>query len=525
MSSLLRTRVVLNKAWKPRSLSTLTWTDCLDNIYAHNDKINAFTSVQDKNVLEKMNNNLGKDTPINDLPIALKDNFCTSSLPTTCGSAMLKDFTSPYDATVVHLLQKAGAKLIGKNNMDEFGMGSANIFSNAGAVKNPWEYKSNPAALDDPSQIRVAGGSSGGGAAAVAMDMCTVALGSDTGGSVRLPAAYCGVIGYKPSYGQISRNGLVAYANSLDTVGLLGRSVQDISAVYGVIAQYDEKDPTSIPSELRKQILEQEKEWIQNWKTSSPPTNDDLSGLCIGIPNEYYVDQLSTEVLDTWRRTIRSLRDRGATIISVSLPHTKYALPAYYIIALAEASSNLARFDGVRYGHRSNDALESDLIYANTRAEGFGPEVQRRILLGTHVLTAGTYESHFLPAQQARRLIVDDFNRIFLAKNELYEKDNRLPETEKVHVLLTPSSISTAPTIQESLPREQSCDKSKSKRVVEAYVNDVMTVPASLGGLPAITLPLGQSSKNGYPIGLQLIGQYGYDRFLLDISDRIMQRN
>ncbi|CAO3591234.1 unnamed protein product [Absidia cylindrospora] len=451
------------------------------------------------------------------MPIAVKDNFCTSTLPTTCGSNMLKDFMSPYDATVVELMSQAGAKLIGKTNMDEFGMGSANIYSDSGPVKNPWDYKSNHTALDDPSQMRVAGGSSGGSAAAVAMNMCTVALGSDTGGSVRLPAAYCGVVGYKPSYGQLSRNGLVAYANSLDTVGLLGQSVQDISAVYNVISRYDEKDPTSIPVDLRTKIVEQENELLQNWQVS---VAGDLSGLRVGIPNEYYVDQLSSEVLDTWRNGIQSLRERGASIVPVSLPHTKYALPAYYIIALAEASSNLARFDGVRYGHHSQNASGTDLIYADTRAEGFGSEVQRRILLGTHVLTAGTYESHFLPAQQARRMIVNDFNKVFLPKNKLIRNDTTTlgdDVPQQVHVLLTPSSISTAPTLQDSLPT-QSKD---SHGVVDAYVNDVMTVPASLAGLPAITVPFGRSATNGYPIGLQLIGQYGYDRFLLDISARI----
>ncbi|KAI8344199.1 amidase signature enzyme [Chlamydoabsidia padenii] len=457
------------------------------------------------------------------MPIAIKDNFCTSEMPTTCGSAMLKDFASPYNATVVDLLQQAGAKLLGKTNMDEFGMGSANIYSESGPVYNPWEYKSNHTALDDPSQIRVAGGSSGGSAAAVAMDMCTVALGSDTGGSVRLPAAYCGVVGYKPSYGQVSRNGLVAYANSLDTVGLIGRSVPDISAVYDVLSHHDEKDPTSMPTDLRTSILNQEKQLVSHWQDSQG--GGDLSGLRVGIPNEYYVDQLSTEVLDTWRSGIKSLRDRGASIIPVSLPHTRYALPAYYIIALAEASSNLARFDGVCYGHHSEKVSSTDLIYADTRSEGFGSEVQRRILLGTHVLTAGTFESHFLPAQQARRLIMDDFNKVFLMRNDL-DKNSSISSTstltpeQQVHVLLTPSSISTAPTLQQSLPDRT---KNNSDGVVDAYVNDVMTVPVSLAGLPAITLPSGRSLTNGYPIGLQLICQYGYDRFLLDVSTRIAE--
>ncbi|KAI9309025.1 amidase signature enzyme [Cunninghamella echinulata] len=453
------------------------------------------------------------------MPIAIKDNFCTRDLPTTCGSNMLNGFYSPYDATVVSLLKEAGAKIVGKTNMDEFGMGSANVFSSSGPVKNPWGYQNDKSILEDEQKIRVAGGSSGGSAVAVAMDMCAVALGSDTGGSVRLPASYCGIFGFKPSNGQISRNGLVAYANSLDTVGMLGQNVDNIQSIYDVIAQYDDKDPTSIPLTLRKKISEQENELLMNW------SNDDLTGLKIGIPKEYYVEPLSSEVLESWRSGIQYLKKRGATIVPISLPHTKFALPAYYIIALAEASSNLARFDGVRYGHRSTNLSDHNMIYADTRAEGFGKEVQRRILLGTHVLTAGTYEKHFLPAQQARRLILEDFNNSFIVNNPLY-KTPSISQSEKVHLILTPSAISTAPKLIDSLPnctaaKDHDHDHHNSHRVVDAYVNDVMTVPASLSGLPAISIPFSQSKSDGYPIGLQLIGPYGFDRFLLRIANKM----
>ncbi|CAO3643005.1 unnamed protein product [Cunninghamella blakesleeana] len=455
------------------------------------------------------------------MPIAVKDNFCTNNLPTTCGSNMLHDFRSPYDATVVNLIDKYGGKIVGKTNMDEFGMGSANVFSRSGPVKNPWNYQNDPSIFIDQQKIRVAGGSSGGSAAAVAMNMCTVALGSDTGGSVRLPASYCGIFGFKPSNGQVSRNGLVAYANSLDTVGILGKNVNDIQTVFDVIAQYDDKDPSSTPIELRKKTMEQENELLMQWK------DDDLTGLKIGIPKEYYVEPLSSEIVASWRSGIQFLKKHGASIIPISLPHTKLALPSYYIIALAEASSNLARYDGVRYGHRSNNVSDPNMIYADTRAEGFGKEVQRRILLGTHVLTAGTYESHFLPAQQARRLILDDFNQSLLINNPLYNAATTSSSSnEKVHFILTPSSISTAPKLINSLPGDDNDlmkeQQHNSHKVVDAYMNDVMTVPVSLSGLPAISIPFSQSKSDGYPIGLQLIGQYGYDRFLLKIANKMI---
>ncbi|KAI8372888.1 amidase signature enzyme [Radiomyces spectabilis] len=486
-----------------------TWSQCFDAIQSRNPTYNALISVQSRSALEQSaaasdkRYQQGKPlSPLDGTPVVVKDNFCTTALPTTCASNMLKDFTSPYDARVVQLLTDAGAIMMGKSNMDEFGMGSANIYSEFGPVFNPLDGPKQPT-LDNH---RVAGGSSGGSAAAVALGMCKIALGSDTGGSVRLPASYCGVVGFKPSYGRCSRNGLVAYANSLDTVGILSQTVDDAQTAYDVIAQYDENDPTSMPVPLREAVDGQDRALAEKW------SSDDLSELVVGIPAEYYVDPLSLEVKEAWRRGIQCLKERGASIVSVSLPHTRFALPAYYIIALAEASSNLARFDGIRYGHRSGDKNSADdLLYADTRSEGFGPEVQRRILLGTHVLTAGTYEKHFLPAQQTRRLIQRDFDDVFLSPNPLYSSKEAAAESmgTKAHVLLTPCGISSAPTIEESR---------HSSRPVDAFVNDVMTVPASLAGLPAIAIPFAKSSDSGYPIGLQLLSQYGHDRSLLRIA-------
>ncbi|CEG79096.1 hypothetical protein RMATCC62417_13606 [Rhizopus microsporus] len=307
------------------------------------------------------------------------------------------------------------------------------------------------------------------------MNMCRVALGSDTGGSVRMPASYCGIVGFKPSYGRCSRYGLVAYANSLDTIGILSRTVEDCANVYNAISKYDALDPTSMPLELRNEIDEKDKELASRWEK-------DLSGLVVGIPQEFYVDSLSPKVISAWREGIDRFKQLGAKIITVSMPHTPLALPAYYIIALAEASSNLARYDGV-----------------NTRTQGFGAEVQRRILLGTHVLTAGTYETLFLPAQKARRLIQQDFNHVFCQPNPLMTH-----ECGQAHLMLIPSATGDAPTLKEQGMNE--------------YINDVMTLPANLAGVPAITVPF---IKDDHPIGLQLMSQYGYDQFLLSMAQKI----
>lgn len=481
-----------------RHSSVLSVQQCLKTIEKHNSEINALISINDPKELEQkavesdIRHKEGKTLgPLDGTPIAIKDNFCTKSFPTTCASNMLKDFTSPYDATVVKLLNEAGALIVGKTNMDEFGMGSTNVHSAFGPVINPYD-------LNDKVK-RLAGGSSGGSAASVAANMCTAALGSDTGGSVRMPASYCGIVGFKPSYGRCSRNGLVSYANSLDTVGILTKTVNDCSNVYDIISKYDEQDPTSIPISFREELDVKDDALRSKWNNK-----EDLSGLVVGIPQEFYVDSLSDKVVDIWREGIEKLKSLGAEIVSVSMPHIPLALPAYYIIALAEASSNLARFDGMKYGYRSEE--EDQLLFSMTRTQGFGAEVQRRILLGTHVLTAGTYETLFLPAQKARHLIQQDFDHVFNQANSLYSTTQQ----GSAHVLLIPSATSDAPTLN-----------GRSELITE-YINDVMTLPANLAGVPAITVPFG---KDKYPIGLQLVSQYGYDRFLLTVADKLINNH
>ncbi|CEP10873.1 hypothetical protein [Parasitella parasitica] len=508
-----------------RYSSTIALKNALESIERYNPDINAFISLNDPLVLQEKakasdlrHSQVQPGKPLSSIDgttIAIKDNICTSFLPTTCASNMLRgkgawfffgsearikkttDFTSPYDATVVKLLNEAGALIIGKTNMDEFGMGSYNVHSAFGPVVNPMGYSK--------QERRSAGGSSGGSAASVAMKMCTAALGSDTGGSVRMPASYCGLVGFKPTYGRCSRNGLVAYANSLDTIGILAQNVRDCSAVYDIISHHDIRDPTSIPNELRNRLDAQQDALLSKFKGKSG-----LKGLVVGIPQEFYVDSLSSQVLNVWKRGIQHLRDLGATIKSVSIPHVSLALPAYYIIALAEASSNMSRYDGIRYGYRSSDVDQTDhkLIYEATRTNGFGHEVQRRILLGTHVLTAGTFETLFLPAQKARRLIQSEFNRVFSQTNLL---DSHEVNHGDADVLLVPSATSAALNLD---------DSSKENGGVEEYIDDVMTLPANLAGIPAITVPFKQS-ENELPIGLQLLGQYGHDTFLLHIAEQM----
>ncbi|KAL9546433.1 hypothetical protein MBANPS3_006664 [Mucor bainieri] len=490
-----------------RYSSTIALKEALDTIERYNPDINAFISVNDSHLLQekakasdKRQSQGNSLSALDGATVAIKDNICTSFLPTTCASNMLRDFTSPYDATVVKLLDEAGALIVGKTNMDEFGMGSYNVHSAFGPVMNPIGYSK--------KEKRSAGGSSGGSAASVAMNMCTAALGSDTGGSVRMPASYCGLVGFKPTYGRCSRHGLVAYANSLDTIGILTRNVQDCSKVYDTISHYDLQDPTSIPNELRHQLDSQQQTLLSKLQQQG-----DLKGLTVGIPQEFYVDSLSPQVLKVWRKGIQHLKDLGATIKPVSIPHISLALPAYYIIALAEASSNLSRYDGIRYGYRSSDIDQADheLLYEATRTHGFGHEVQRRILLGTHVLTAGTFETLFLPAQKARRLIQSEFNQVFSQPNLL---DNDSTKHGEADILLVPSATSTAPDLDTT---------SSTGNGVEEYIDDVMTLPANLAGIPAITVPFNGNDKD-YPIGLQLLGQYGHDKFLLHVAEQMTRR-
>ena len=397
----------------------------------------------------------GAAGPMDGIPIAVKDLFCTGGVLTTAGSHILDGFTPTYDSTVTANLKRAGAVMLGKTNMDEFAMGSANMTSYYGPVKNPWK--------GGGGRDLVPGGSSGGSTAAVAARLCLGAIGTDTGGSIRQPASFCGVVGLKPTYGRCSRWGIVAFASSLDQAGPMARTVRDAAIVLGAMAGHDARDSTSAPVD------------VPDFEAG---LDAGVGGLRVGIPKEYVVDGMAAEIGRLWEKGAAWLKESGADIVEVSLPHTKYALPAYYIVAPAEASSNLARYDGVRYGLRvAGGSL--DEMYENTRGAGFGAEVRRRVLIGTYVLSAGYYDAYYLKAQKVRTLIAEDFRRAF----------------ETVDVLLTPTAPSAAFAIGE-----------KMDDPIAMYLNDVFTVPASLAGLPAISVPAGLSA-GGLPLGLHLIGR------------------
>ena len=396
----------------------------------------------------------GNPGAMDGIPIAIKDLFCTEGVMTTAASHILDGFTPPYESTVSANLRRAGTVMLGKTNLDEFAMGSSNETSWFGPVVNPWRRKGDDAKL-------VPGGSSGGSATAVAARACLGATGTDTGGSIRQPAAFCGIVGAKPTYGRCSRWGTVAFASSLDQAGPMTRNVRDAAMMLGTMAGFDPKDSTS--AELAVPDFE-------------ATIEDGVEGLLVGVPAEYALDAAPAEINALWQQGIAWLRDAGARPVEVSLPHTRYALPAYYIIAPAEASSNLARYDGVRYGLRveGDDLTE---MYSGSRGAGFGPEVRRRILIGTYVLSAGYYDAYYIKAQQVRTLIARDFAEAF----------------EKCDLLLTPTCPFDAFGIGE-----------KADDPIAMYYNDVLTVPASLAGLPGISVPA-CLSEAGLPLGLQVI--------------------
>ncbi len=403
--------------------------------------------------------NGGAVGPLDGIPIAVKDLFCTEDVLTTAGSHILDGFTPTYESTVTASLRAAGAVMLGKTNLDEFAMGSANITSYYGPVKNPWKARGQ----GKDGKDLVPGGSSGGSAAAVAARLSPGAIGTDTGGSIRQPASFTGIVGMKPTYGRCSRWGIVAFASSLDQAGPLTRTVEDAAIMLGVMAGYDSKDSTSAPIEL---------------PDFTAALGGGVKGLKVGIPKEYTLDGMPGEIEALWKQGMDWLKDQGAECVDVSLPHTKYALPAYYIVAPAEASSNLARYDGVRYGLRvAGDSLDD--MYEATRGEGFGEEVRRRVLIGTYVLSAGYYDAYYIKAQRVRTLIAEDFRKTF----------------EHVDVLLTPTAPSAAFAIGE-----------KMDDPLAMYLNDVFTVPASMAGLPAISVPAGLDG-DGLPLGLHLIAR------------------
>jgi aspartyl-tRNA(Asn)/glutamyl-tRNA(Gln) amidotransferase subunit A len=404
----------------------------------------------------------GREGKLFGVPVAVKDNILVEGEKTTCASKILENFVAPYNATVVERLNKEGALIIGKTNMDEFAMGSSTEYSYFKRTRNPWD------------RDRVPGGSSGGSAVAVAVGSAPVALGSDTGGSIRQPASFCGVIGIKPTYGRVSRYGLVAFASSLDQIGVFARRTRDVALLLEVISGRDERDSTSSP------------EPVPEYSSS---LEGGVKGLKVGLPKEFFEFDLQKEVRESFDRFIESLEKEGAQIIEVSLPRVKYAIPAYYLIAPSEASSNLARYDGVRYGYRAKNYGNLLEMYSKTRDEGFGQEVKRRIMLGTFALSAGYYDAYYLKAMKVRRLIYEDFMSAF----------------EKVDVIAGP----TSPTLPFRIGE-------RTDDPISMYLSDVLTVPVNLAGLPGISVPIGW--VGGLPVGGQLIGKPYDESTLLRIS-------
>jgi aspartyl-tRNA(Asn)/glutamyl-tRNA(Gln) amidotransferase subunit A len=435
----------------------------LDAIDRANPHLNAYVVVTAERALamaDASDAKLAKGKKVGRLegaPLGIKDLFCTKGVRTTACSGILGEFTPTYESTVTQNLWDAGAVMLGKLNMDEFAMGSSNETSRFGPPASPWRRKGSNAAL-------TAGGSSGGSATAVSAELCLAATASDTGGSIRQPAAFTGIVGIKPTYGRASRYGMVAFASSLDQAGPLAKTVQDAALMLEVMCSTDAKDSTSLHLPVPK--------WTKSVGKS-------VKGLKIGVPKEYRIDGMPAEIETLWEQGVEWLKAAGAKIVEVSLPHTRYALPAYYIVAPAEASSNLARYDGVRYGARVEGAGSLTDLYEQTRARGFGAEVQRRLLIGTYVLSAGYYDAYYLRAQKVRAKILADFEAAFT----------------EVDALLTPATPSAAFAYGE-----------KSGDPVEMYLNDVFTVTANLAGLPAIAVPAGVDAQ-GLPLGLQVIGK------------------
>ena len=437
----------------------------LGNAEKLNPQLNSFLSIETEHALSRADEiESGGPSKLNGLAIAVKDNICTKGFRTSCGSHILHNYKAQYDATVIKRLNEAEAILVGKTNMDEFAMGSSNESSAFGPAKNPWDL------------TRVPGGSSGGSAVAVASGVVQVALGSETGGSVRQPASLCGVVGFKPTYGRISRYGLVAFASSLDNIGIFGQTSRDVADVLGVIAGRDPLDSTSADVPV---------------PDYSATIENDIAGKTIGIPRALFGEGLDEDVREKVETSIENYRALGANIVDVELPYAKYGIAVYYIIATAEASSNLARFDGVRYGFRAEEANELKQMYFRTREEGFGPEVKRRIMLGTYVLSSGYYDAYYSKAQKVRALVKRDYQVAF----------------EKCDAILTPTSPSVAFKIGE-----------RSDDPLAMYLSDIYTVSANLAGLPAISVPCGLSG-DGLPIGLQLVGNFWSEANLLNLAN------
>ncbi|MFM8333441.1 MAG: Asp-tRNA(Asn)/Glu-tRNA(Gln) amidotransferase subunit GatA [Candidatus Methylumidiphilus sp.] len=468
-----KTLLELSQGLRTRQFSSLELTEhFLSRIRQHNPELNAFVTVTGEQALEQAKAAderlaAGLAETLTGVPVAQKDIFCTQGVRTSCGSKMLDKFISPYNATVVERFNQAGAVMLGKLNMDEFAMGSSNETSYYGPVKNPWDFGTVP------------GGSSGGSAAAVAARLAPGATGTDTGGSIRQPAAFCGITGIKPTYGRVSRWGMIAFASSLDQGGPMARTAEDCALLLQTMAGFDEKDSTSVDRPV---------------PDYSASLNDSLEGLRIGLPKEFFGEGLDADIARLIDEAISEYRKLGAEVKDISLPNMHLSGPAYYVVAPAECSSNLARFDGVRYGHRCENPKDLKDLYTRSRGEGFGAEVQRRILIGTYALSAGYYDAYYLKAQKIRRLISDDFKQAF----------------QKVDVIIGPTAPSVAFRFGE-----------KSADPIAMYLSDIYTIAVNLAGLPGMSIPVG-FSKN-LPVGMQIIGDYFYESRLLNIAHRYQQ--
>ena len=474
--------LALSRALSAKQISSVELTQLyLDRIVRFNPQLNAFISLDpEKSLVQAKAADkllaLGQGGPLTGIPLAQKDIFCTHGWRTTCGSKMLENFVSPYDASVIERFNVAGAVILGKTNMDEFAMGSSNEASYFGVVKNPWDM------------ARVPGGSSGGSAAAVAARLAPAATGTDTGGSIRQPASLCNLTGLKPTYGIVSRYGMIAYASSLDQGGPMAHSAEDCALLLNAMAGFDERDSTSLERAKEDYIRE----------LIAAPGDKPLAGLRIGMPKEFFGASersgCTPEVMQVVEAAIADYVKLGAEIIEISLPNMKLSVPAYYVIAPAEASSNLSRFDGVRYGYRAPKYSDLNDMYSKSRTQGFGEEVKRRILIGTYVLSHGYYDAYYLQAQRIRRLVANDFIAAF----------------KQCDVIMGPTSPSTAFKLGE-----------KASDPVQMYLSDIYTIAVNLAGLPGMSIPCGVA--NDLPVGLQLIGDYFSEAKLLNVAHRYQQ--
>lgn len=473
----------LGEMLQAKKISSVELTQLfLSRIQQHNPSINAYIALDEAKTLAqakaadaRIAN--GDVSPLTGIPIAQKDIFCAKGWKTTCGSKMLANFVAPYDAHVISEFDKAGAVNLGKTNMDEFAMGSSNETSYFGGVKNPWDFD------------RVPGGSSGGSAAAVAARLCAAATGTDTGGSIRQPASLCGFTGLKPTYGVVSRYGMIAFASSLDQAGPMAKSAEDCALMMNVMAGFDERDSTS--------LNRQKEDYTRELYNSNP--DKPLQGLRIGLPKEFFADGLDASVGKVIETAIVEYKKLGAEIVDISLPNTGLSIPVYYVLAPAEASSNLSRYDGVRYGHRAESYTDLMDMYCKSRAEGFGAEVKRRILIGTYVLSAGYYDAYYLKAQQIRRLIAQDFVKAF----------------KTCDVIMGPAAPSTAFKAGE-----------KVDDPVAMYLQDIYTISTNLAGLPGMSVPAGFSTASdgkALPVGLQIIGNYFDEARMLNVAHQYQQ--